>query len=211
MPAARPGWKYPRYEPWLKDAFFDGVCSYCLLRNGKPTIDHVKPQSYAPDHVDEPSNLLFACTSCNRAKADYHPEHQARRRLPNDCTGYAALDVRVDDLAALFTVHPDGSLETKKTERQAFAAWNATTLLALDLPTAVRERQELMTLVALLNECMSRKIDEPGLAKHAEVLVGQLARRWPFIAGYGIDIAAETTAQVLERRNELMASAEHNR
>jgi len=127
------------------------VCCYCLLREGRPAIDHVEPQALAPQRADSPDNLLFACTTCNRNKSDYHPAFTERRRLPHDTSGHRALDVRVDDLASLYALGTDGSLHARPGPGQDFAVWQATRLLPnLDLPTARLRREEILRAVRML-------------------------------------------------------------
>lgn len=200
MPPKVERWRHDRYRPWLARALFDEVCAYCLTPSGGTEIDHVRPRAFAPSDVDEPANLLMACSGCNRAKSDYHPEHVARRHLRHDRSGHRCLDVRVDDLAALYAVGRDGALSARPGATEDFAIWNATALLALDGPRLNRERQEMLDLVEVFEECLSRRDEEPGIERHLTVLVEALARRWPFVEAFGLPVSPEGRSMVMTRR-----------
>jgi hypothetical protein len=66
---------YESYRPWLRDEFLYR-CVYCLLREKWNSddvafnIDHFLPVAVAPDLSCEYTNLLYACSRCNRAKSD---------------------------------------------------------------------------------------------------------------------------------------------
>lgn len=66
---------YSSYRDWLRDEFMFR-CVYCLhreqwySRSGTFHIDHFVPVSTDPHGVLQYANLLYACTTCNEAKAD---------------------------------------------------------------------------------------------------------------------------------------------
>ena len=66
---------YESYRPWLRDEFMFR-CVYCLHRErwnaGDTTfnIDHFIPVSAEPGLICEYTNLLYACSRCNRAKTN---------------------------------------------------------------------------------------------------------------------------------------------
>lgn len=66
---------YGSYRDWLRDEFMFR-CVYCLHReqwyprSGTFHIDHFVPVSSDPQVALQYSNLLYACTTCNEAKAD---------------------------------------------------------------------------------------------------------------------------------------------
>jgi hypothetical protein len=66
---------YGSYRDWLRDEFMFR-CVYCLhreqwySRSGTFHIDHFVPVSADPQGVLQYTNLLYACTTCNEAKAD---------------------------------------------------------------------------------------------------------------------------------------------
>lgn len=66
---------YGSYRDWLRDEFMFR-CVYCLhreqwySRSGTFHIDHFVPVSADPRGALQYSNLLYACTTCNEAKAD---------------------------------------------------------------------------------------------------------------------------------------------
>ena len=61
------------YRDWLRDEF-EFRCVYCLLREcwvpGGFHLDHFKPVSVLPESGLNYENLLYACATCNAAKAD---------------------------------------------------------------------------------------------------------------------------------------------
>jgi hypothetical protein len=66
---------YRPYRPWLRDEF-QFRCVYCLTREqwgrakGMFDLDHFVPQAHDPEQRAQYDNLLYACTTCNRAKSD---------------------------------------------------------------------------------------------------------------------------------------------
>jgi hypothetical protein len=65
---------YQRFKPWLRDDFAFR-CVYCLFRerwypSGQDafSVEHIIPQSLAPDRVYDYSNLVYACLRCNSLK-----------------------------------------------------------------------------------------------------------------------------------------------
>lgn len=66
---------YGSYRDWLRDEFMFR-CVYCLhreqwySRGGTFHIDHFVPVSADPRGALQYSNLLYACKTCNEAKAD---------------------------------------------------------------------------------------------------------------------------------------------
>lgn len=59
----------------------DGRCFYCKKRFERfeeSTLDHLKPR--AKGGTDSIHNLLLACVPCNRAKADFESNDEARAR-----------------------------------------------------------------------------------------------------------------------------------
>lgn len=70
---------YRHYKPWLRDEF-QFRCVYCLCRerwfpdgDDSFSIDHLRPQSAAPESAREYDNLVYACWRCNSAKQDTPP------------------------------------------------------------------------------------------------------------------------------------------
>ena len=67
---------YRSYKPWLRDEF-TFRCVYCLERErwypnraAAFSVDHVIPQTRAPDRVCDYENLVYACLRCNSTKRD---------------------------------------------------------------------------------------------------------------------------------------------
>jgi hypothetical protein len=116
--------------------------------------------------------------------------------------------VRSDDLSTLFDVKTDGSLALRPGERVDFACWNATTLLALDLPTPTRRRSELITLLRLFEGGIERPDCPPAIAERLDGLADLLARCWPFVVAYGIPVSEAGTARILSRRRTAAVGCE---
>jgi hypothetical protein len=63
------------YRRWLRDEF-SFRCVYCLIREqwglvrGIFGVEHFQPIAQYPELGNDYDNLLYACTSCNLAKAD---------------------------------------------------------------------------------------------------------------------------------------------
>jgi HNH endonuclease len=80
---------YHGYRPWLRDEFCFR-CVYCLLREqwgqvrGGHAIDHFEAVAQNPARATEYDNLLYACLTCNTAKAARHvPDPTAALLSPN--------------------------------------------------------------------------------------------------------------------------------
>src|SRR5580704_12695308 len=89
---------YASYRPWLRDEF-SFRCVFCLLRevwgrHGSFNIDHFLAVALYPHKVADYDNLLYACSTCNAAKAD--------RLLPDPTTALTSARVHV---AADGTIH----------------------------------------------------------------------------------------------------------
>lgn len=186
---------YTEYRRWLLERFYFRFCSYCLVQS--PTsihLDHYEPRAYAPQRVDDPTNLLLACASCNGrgGKSDYHPLHEGRTRLPWDTSGHHVLDVRRDDLARMYEVLPSGEIRARPGPSRDRAAWNAV-LLDLDLPSRQAVRGECLQVLDAAEELLetldetTREAGERALA----TLVDFLARRRLFFEVFDISMSDE--------------------
>src|ERR1700742_3839727 len=71
------GLSYPKYLPFLRRDFLYS-CGYCTMCEGEAekirfTIDHYEPQNARADLVNDYTNLMYACDSCNGRKNDLTP------------------------------------------------------------------------------------------------------------------------------------------
>lgn|ERR1035441_2102332 len=141
-------------------------CGYCDCHEveiGGATsmdLDHFRPKGQKRfEHLaDEPSNLLYACKSCNGLKADWWPA-KGKTATFNGREGF--LDPFAVNRHDYFSVTKDGSIQAKRPPADYVIA-----LLALDRPFLLRVReqrvlkQELAALVAPLNEMAEACIAE---------------------------------------------------
>ncbi len=62
---------------------YDFRCGYCDMHENEVgselEIDHFRP--LAAGGSDEPHNMVYCCSACNRNKRDYWPEDETRRLL----------------------------------------------------------------------------------------------------------------------------------
>jgi hypothetical protein len=190
--------KYGEYKPWLLENFYRDLCSYCLEQYGALTVDHYVPQSYDDSRTHDPTNLLLGCPNCQRKKWDYHPAHASRRRLPRDTTGFMVVDVREDDLAAMFSLRDDGTLRVRTGTLAARAIWNVK-LLRLDLYDEKRARvlHKLSVAEGLLEGLdQAEGSAQSQLESALNVLVEDLAERQPFLTAFGIPVSGQLRARL---------------
>ena len=195
-PKLGPNAKYGDYKGWLLENFYLELCSYCLEQYGALTIDHYVPQSLDASLTHDPSNLLLACTNCQRRKSDYHPAHTKRRTRPRDDTGFMVLDVRADDLAAMFALEADGELHVRRGQLATRAVWNAQ-LLRLDLYAEKRTR--ILHKVGVAEGLLAAlpTAQEPLKTRAADalaVIIDDLAQRMPFLRAFDVPVSADLGA-----------------
>ncbi len=147
---------YPSFKPWLRDEF-TFRCVYCLVRerwypNGQDSfsVEHVVPQSLAPERACDYENLVYACLRCNSFK-------QATR-LPDPCTIAYGL---------LLRVHDDGTVGGLTVEGNRLVE-----TLLLNAPDAVEFRRRMLAALRLdltrrrtgLAEWLGFPLDLPDLS-----------------------------------------------
>lgn len=93
------------FRPWLRDEF-SFRCVYCLLREqwareNSFTIDHFLAVALHPDKALDYHNLLYACGTCNFAKAD--------RLLPDPLQVLTSDKVQVAEDGTIHTTDPKAS------------------------------------------------------------------------------------------------------
>jgi hypothetical protein len=193
-PTLGPDARYPEYKPWLLANFHRDLCSYCLQQyQNALSIDHYVPQSHDKEGIHDPKNLLLSCQNCGRQKWDYHPDHESRRRLPDDVSGFLALDVRRDDLALIFDIDADGALVVRPNldpRECRRAVWNVATLLRLDLYDEQRAR--LLEKLRLVEQLRAVDGELTDLERQTlAILEPELAERLPMLRAFDIAITAE--------------------
>ena len=147
---------YHSYRPWLRDEFCFR-CAYCLLREqwgqvrGGHSIDHFEAVAQNPDRVNDYDNLLYACATCNLAKA--------ARNVPDPTAVLLSPNVWVSPEGAMHATNPEAA--------------KLIDLLGLDRPKA-REYRALWTGIiklaaahdpALHQRLMGFPDDLPDLAR----------------------------------------------
>jgi hypothetical protein len=75
--------EYGEYKPYLRVDFWHS-CAYCTLSEAEAkavrfTIDHYEPREARKDLVNEYSNLMYSCDTCNGRKGDRCPPEHARK------------------------------------------------------------------------------------------------------------------------------------
>lgn len=98
--------EYGSYRPWLRDEF-SFRCVYCLTREqwgltkGVFDLDHFTPLAHDLQQREHYDNLLYACRTCNGAKAD--------QTAPDPAQALTAGQI---------VVQPDGSIEVLTPEAE---------------------------------------------------------------------------------------------
>jgi len=124
---------YASYRPWLRDEF-SFQCVYCLLREqwgrirGLFDLDHFQAIANHPDLGSDYDNLLYACTSCNLAKASL--------AIPDPLTALTDANVHVTE---------DGHLHAETAEAASLIE-----ILCLDDEDAVEFRMTWIGIIALV-------------------------------------------------------------
>lgn len=133
--------QYRDFRPWLRDEF-EFRCAYCLHRetwmegahiNSAFPIDHIMPQSVAPDLVAEYDNLAYCCARCNFLKSDdiFLPsplDYATRERMTVNPDGELQYDDTDDELAILIQSLQLNSTPRKSMRAQKFEDFNVLSL-----------------------------------------------------------------------------------
>jgi hypothetical protein len=204
-PSLPSGAVYGEYLPWLLENFYDRLCGYCLLTHLSLSVDHFVPQSFDPSLVNDPSNLLPACSTCNRGKSDYHPQHAGRKRLPTAKHGYLPIDVRNEDFATFYRLEPNGELKTRSANSAERAGWHATGLLKLHLEPFRTRREAICNFAAKCDALLACGAPYEEIADCLELLVTELAKAWPLLSALDYPVSNALRERIIARRRELLA------
>ena len=100
---------YQSFKPWLRDEF-TFRCVYCLCRepwfpdgDGSFSVDHLVPQSVAPERACDYENLVYACRQCNSVK-------RATTGVPDPCADPYGLHLEVLADGTVQGLTPQGKL-----------------------------------------------------------------------------------------------------
>jgi hypothetical protein len=128
---------YQEFKPWLRDEF-TFRCVFCLIReraypNGQAAfcVDHLVPQSQAPQRTCDYENLVYACSRCNSYKG-------AESSLLDPCE---------ETYGKHLSVRDDGMIEGLTPEGERLIA-----LLRLDHPELTECRQLILDTLRLAAE-----------------------------------------------------------
>jgi hypothetical protein len=128
---------YKPYKDWLRDDFAFR-CVYCLFREkwypngaGSFGVDHLVPQTQAPELALTYDNFLYSCNRCNSLKTDLE----------------GIIDPCTEPVAKHVNVRPDGTVK-------ALTVLGQDLLDALDLnaPDTVEWRKDFLLYAEKLNE-----------------------------------------------------------
>lgn len=136
---------YQSFKPFLRDDF-SYRCFFCLTRerwapqgHEEFSVDHVQPQSIAPERMNDYNNLLYACCSCNRIR-------QASP-LP--------LDITDECLADHVEVDADGSIAARTATGRALIR-----MCRLDRPLLTASRKRVIKMLDVLIRLDSHEATE---------------------------------------------------
>ncbi len=126
---------YRKYKPWLRDDF-SFRCVYCLHREmwtrdrqDAFAVDHVAPQSDAPDLALDYGNLVYSCLRCNSARRDvrvFDPTREAAgRHLRAEPDGVVTgLSEEGEFLVELLHLNRGSALQERRRIRRILDRWN---------------------------------------------------------------------------------------
>lgn len=143
---------------------YDFACGYCGVREtdtgSELELDHFKPRSASGG--DEPENLVYCCTTCNRFKGDFWAASTDEKRL---------LHPRQDDLTPHLRQDSDGLL-TGLTETGKFHLKR----LRLNRPPLVALRRTRLENASLREELRQAQEIQKKLIEHLQKLDGEIER-----------------------------------
>jgi hypothetical protein len=197
IPKGLEGKPYQWYRDWLEINFYEQLCSYCLLQFKQSLqIEHHEPQKYAPDRVNDPSNLLLGCSWCNSGKKDYHPNHTARNRLPRENRGFTVIDIRAEDFAEIFTLNPDGELSAKPGAQSERVKFNIVDLLRLNIKSYKKMRRRCLEYVETCENLLLLDNSNDEIKKVLEVIVRECAERYIFFKAFDVPLSEALTTLI---------------
>jgi hypothetical protein len=188
-PKTLEGKPYRYFRDWLECNFYKELCSFCLIQHKRSLqIEHYEPQSFKPERINDPLNLLLACPKCNSGKRDYHPENHSRQREPTENRGFSVIDIREEDFASLYFINKQGEITPKQGIGKERAKFNAT-LLRLDIPSSNESRKNIMDYVEACEDLVG---EESQSSKNAlKTFVRLCAEQYLFIRAFDISISSE--------------------
>ncbi|MFH1908914.1 MAG: hypothetical protein ABIL11_16295 [Chloroflexota bacterium] len=95
-------------------------CVYCDIQESEcggeelMVLEHFRPQKHFANLINNPNNLLYACSGCNRLKSDHWPNLNGHPRITFSSIGEGFLDPFSFDRNEYFHVLEDGVLEDIK-------------------------------------------------------------------------------------------------
>jgi hypothetical protein len=153
--------QYESYKPWLRDEF-SFRCVYCLCRerwfpDGEAAfaVDHVQPQSTAPELRNEYDNLVYSCCQCNALRA--------ATAVLDPCQHAYGQQIRVLESGLVEALTPAGTelIEICRLNRPPLVAFRRGMIQLLNF---LRERKG-MEAQALLDSILGFPVSLPNLAQ----------------------------------------------
>lgn len=143
---------------------YDFACGYCGVREenagSELELDHFKPRSVGGDN--ELENLVYCCTTCNRAKSDFWATAPTEKRL---------LHPQRDDLSLHLRLELDGILiALTKTGKFHLSR------LHLNRPPLVALRRARTENIRLREEVKQAQTAQKSLTEHLRRLDGEIER-----------------------------------
>ena len=140
------------------------ACGYCGVREedagSELELDHFKPRSL--DGGDEPENLVYCCTTCNRIKGDFWAASIDEKRLLHPQRDDLTLHLRQDSDGLLAALTETGKFHLKR--------------LRLNRPPLVALRRTRMENANLREELRQSQAIQKKLIEHLQKLDGEIER-----------------------------------
>lgn len=195
---------YRKYESWLLENFHLKLCAYCFKYTSQPEIDHYEPKKMSPlKYHGDPSNLLISCGFCNGkgCKSDYHPLHPTRVKYI-DNSGHRIHNLREENLADIFQITSDGSLEYRTAAVKARALW-LTALFDLNSDDNKKHRRRLIEFITTASSALQKIADGlnvgGGTLLDIQTLIEIIRDHEIFYLAFDINISPLLQAELIKK------------
>lgn len=158
------------------------ACEFCGISEidtgGLLTIDHFQPRSKGGS--DEPSNLIYACPSCNQFKQDYWPKTETAPQLWNPRRDPASEHFIELENGELTAITPVGSFSIKRLRlnRSQLIATRRRRKQQTEVMRLLQRYQETALWLAQANTQLSElAIEQQSLLKEQRELLRMLLQQ----------------------------------